>query len=93
MKDDQRQPGEQTADELPGDRPEPTDVAEQDFAARNVVMSNALQGGSSPVAGALVGSGGELGMQPATDETLAPDEDDLPAHEKREPHDEQPRGR
>lgn len=46
----------------------PADAGQQDFAARNVIMSNALQGGASPAAGAVIGSGGEMGMQPSTDE-------------------------
>jgi hypothetical protein len=49
-----------------------------------VIMSNALQGGASPVAGGVIGSGGELGMQPETDEALADDEDQLPGHERRD---------
>jgi hypothetical protein len=68
----------------PDDEIEPRDAAEQDFAARNVIMSNALQGGASPAAGGVIGSGGELGMQPETDEALADDEDQLPDHERRE---------
>ncbi|HWH36396.1 MAG TPA: hypothetical protein VNT28_01290 [Candidatus Limnocylindrales bacterium] len=38
-----------------------------DFLARNVTMSNALPGGSSPYAGALVGQA-EGSFEPATDE-------------------------
>jgi hypothetical protein len=68
----------------PDDEIEPRDVAEQDFATRNVIMSNALQGGASPAAGSVIGTGGELGMQPETDEALADDEDQLPIHEKRD---------
>ena len=72
----------QASDALPEDELEPADAAEQqDFGARNVIMSNALQGGASPAAGA-VSSGGELGMQPTTDEELADDEAELPAHER-----------
>lgn len=67
----------------PDDEVEPREAAQQDFAARNVIMSNALQGGASPAAGAVIGSGGELDMQPETDETLADDEDELPDHERR----------
>jgi len=44
----------------------PDEVEQQDFAARNVMMSNALPGGASPAAGAVVGSGGDLGMEPET---------------------------
>jgi hypothetical protein len=46
----------------------PDEVEQQDFAARNVMMSNALPGGASPAAGAVVGSGGDLGMEPETDQ-------------------------
>ena len=53
--------------------PGPEDTTEeqaeqQDFAARNVAISNALPGGTSPAAGAVIASGGDLGMQPETDE-------------------------
>ena len=50
--------------------PEPAtgldETAEQDFATRNVAMSNALP--TNAAAGAVVGSGGVLGMDPETDE-------------------------
>ena len=52
----------------------PDEVEQQDFAARNVMMSNAMPGGASPAAGAVIGSGGELGMEPETNEETAPDE-------------------
>ena len=58
-----REPGEVSRD----------NAEEQDFAARNVIMSNALPGGASPAAGAIIGSGGDLGMEP---EAAA---DELPA--------------
>lgn len=80
MDDADRQQDQELA---PDDELEPTDAAQQDFGARNVIMSNALQGGASPAAGAVIGSGGELGMQPQTDEALA-DDDELPGHERRE---------
>ena len=38
-------------------------VEEQDFAARNVIMSNALPGGASPAAGAITADR-ELGLDP-----------------------------
>ena len=49
----------------------PDDVEQQDFATRHVIMSNALPGGASPAAGAVVGSGGDSGMEPETDEEEA----------------------
>ena len=87
--DDQRQQPHdefertQAAGEAPREDVEPADAAQQDFGARNVIMSNALQGGASPAAGGVIGTGGELGMQPSTDEELADDEPELPAHERR----------
>jgi hypothetical protein len=74
--------GDQAQDEI-----EPRDAAQQDFASRNVIMSNALQGGASPAAGSVIGTGGELGMQPETDEALTDEEEELPAHETREERD------
>ncbi|HUG48606.1 MAG TPA: hypothetical protein VMP67_09355 [Candidatus Limnocylindria bacterium] len=77
--DDQRQQPRdeiertQAATDAPLDEVEPADAAQQDFGARNVIMSNALQGGASPVAGGMIGTGGELGMQPSTDEELTDD--------------------
>lgn len=51
----------------PGPEHATDDQAEQqDFAARNVAMSNALPGGAQPAAGAVIGSGGSLGMEPET---------------------------
>jgi hypothetical protein len=73
---------ERATDPQPEEERDPTDVAEQDFATRNVIMSNALQGGASPAAGGVIGSGGELGMQPPTDEEVQ-DEEGLPADENR----------
>jgi hypothetical protein len=58
--DETLEPGRETADT--------EQAAQQDFAARTSMMSNALPGGANPVAGAVIGSGGELGMDPATDE-------------------------
>ncbi len=53
----------------PGEeRAEPDQARQQDFATRGAMMSNAIPGGSAPVAGAVIGSGGELGMEPTTDE-------------------------
>jgi len=62
-------------------------VEEQDFAARNVIMSNALPGGASPAAGALVAQR-ELGLDPTLDEE--PATEDQPANEGR-PANEPPR--
>jgi hypothetical protein len=58
--DETLDPGQETA--------APEQAAQQDFAARSSMMSNALPGGANPVAGAVIGSGGELGMDPTTDE-------------------------
>lgn len=65
--DETLQPGRETAaiDE----------AAQGDFATRNVMMSNALPGGASPVAGAVIGSGGEMGMEPEAEEPGLDDED------------------
>ncbi len=65
---------EETLEPGPEDA-DPEHVAQQDFAARNVIMSNALQGGASPAAGGVIGSGGQLGMQPVAegDDTDAKD--------------------
>ncbi|MDP8904152.1 MAG: hypothetical protein M3N29_02335 [Chloroflexota bacterium] len=49
---------------------EPIPADEQDFAVRNVSMSNALPTGASPAAGA-VSTGRELGLEPTTDEERA----------------------
>jgi len=38
-------------------------------------MSNALPGSGQPAAGAVVGSGGRLGLQPETDEEMGERED------------------
>ena len=57
--------------------PEHTD--EQDFALRNVAMSNALPGSAQPAAGAIVGSEGRLGMQPETDEEIVGGDEDRAA--------------
>lgn len=46
----------------------PDHAAQQDFAARASMMSNALPGGASPAAGAVIGSGGELGLDPSIDD-------------------------
>lgn len=43
---------------------------EQDFAIRNVAMSNALPNSPQPAAGAVVGFEPRLGMQPETDEEI-----------------------
>lgn len=63
--DDTLEPGREHAT---GDQAE-----QQDFAARNVAMSNALPGGAQPAAGAVIGSGGSLGMEPETTEERNPD--------------------
>jgi hypothetical protein len=57
-----------------GETAEPEQAAQQDFAARTSMMSNAMPVGSSPVAGAVIGSGGEMGMDPTTDEEEVEDE-------------------
>jgi hypothetical protein len=49
---------------------EPEQAEEQDFAIRNVAMSNALPDNAQPAAGAVIGSEGRLGMQPQTDEEI-----------------------
>ncbi len=55
------------------ERPEPAapgdidDAEADDFAARNVLMSNAFGGGASPFAGALIGNK-EKFLEPTTDE-------------------------
>lgn len=60
------------------ERPEPAaprdidDAAADDFAARNVLMSNAFGGGASPFAGALIGNK-EKFLEPTTDEERAAD--------------------
>jgi hypothetical protein len=74
----QDQPVDESAEGQPTEPPEqPAEAAEQqDFATRNVIMSNALQGGASPAAGGVIGTGGELGMQPSTDEELAEEDED-----------------
>lgn len=62
-----------------GERDEPSDAVDvdeagaDDFAARNVVMSNALPGGASPVAGALMGDLDAV-LEPSTDEERLQDE-------------------
>jgi hypothetical protein len=53
----------------------PDETEQQDFALRNVAMSNAIPGGAQPAAGAVIGSGGELGMEPETDEEKVAEED------------------
>jgi len=45
-------------------------VEGQDFASRNVIMSNALPGAASPAAGALAAQR-DLGLDPAPDEGAA----------------------
>ena len=49
-------------------------AAQQDFATRTAIMSNALPGGASPAAGAVIGSGGELGLDPTTDDAEETDD-------------------
>ena len=51
-------------------------VEEQDFALRNTMMSNALPNTGQPAAGAIVGSEGDLGMQPETDEEIVGGDDE-----------------
>ena len=79
---DEIERAQEAGDEASPDELEPVDAAQQDFGARNVVMSNALQGGASPAAGGVIATGGELGLQPETDEELE-DEGELPPHERR----------
>ncbi len=45
-------------------------AAQQDFVLRNVAMSGTLAPGAAaaPAAGAVIGSGGDLGFDPTTDE-------------------------
>ncbi len=45
-------------------------AAQQDFVLRNVAMSNTLTPGAAaaPAAGAVIGSGGDLGFDPITGE-------------------------
>lgn len=50
------------------------EAGQQDYALRNVQMSNALPPTGQPAAGAVLGSEGELGMQPETDEERADEE-------------------
>lgn len=59
------------------ERAEPDDAREQDLALRGTMMSNAIPGGSAPAAGAVIGSGGDLRMDPTIDEA------DLEDREKR----------
>lgn len=73
---------QEAGDEAPPEELEPVDAAQQDFGARNVIMTNSLQGGASAAAGGVIATGGELGMQPETDEELS-EEDELPPHERR----------
>ena len=73
---------QEAGDEAPPEELEPVDAAQQDFGARNVIMSNALQGGASPAAGGVIATGGELGLQPETDEELSDDDSELPPHER-----------
>jgi hypothetical protein len=75
----------QQGDEATEEELEPVDAGQQDFAARNVIMTNTLQGGASPAAGGVIGTGGALGMDPSTDDDEAEAERDgeLPPHERR----------
>ncbi len=75
----------QQGDDATEEELEPVDAGQQDFAVRNVIMTNTLQGGASPAAGGIIATGGELGMQPSTDEDLVQDADEegLPPHERR----------
>lgn len=73
-----RQQDEIDATLRPGPEDQPVDDTEQqDFALRNVAMSNALPGGAQPAAGAVIGSGGELGMDPETDEEQIHESDSI----------------
>ena len=52
------------------------DTRQQDFALRNTLMSNTLgSAGASAAAGAAIGSGWELGMEPTVDEERVADEE------------------
>jgi hypothetical protein len=50
-------------------------VDEQDYALRNVAMSNSLPGGGQPAAGAVIGSEGRLRMEPRTPDEEVDDTD------------------
>jgi hypothetical protein len=75
----------QQGDEATEEELEPMDAGQQDFAARNVIMTNTLQGGASPAAGGVIGTGGALSMEPTTDDDQAEDaeREGLPPHERR----------
>ena len=57
------------------------EAGQQDYGMRNVAMSNAFPGFGQPAAGAVIGSRGELDMQPETDEEVA---DETPADSRRD---------
>ena len=60
-------------DRLDDEAPEhvdPDHAEEQDFAMRNVAMSNTMPTGGQPAAGAIVGSAGRVELQPETDEEI-----------------------
>lgn len=81
---DEIERADEAGDEAEPAELEPIDAGQQDFGTRNVIMTNSLQGGASPAAGGVIATGGELGMQPTTDDELVQgDEDALPPHERR----------
>ena len=59
--------------ELNDEAPDRDVVEQQDFAARTVIMSNAIHGGVSPVAGSIAAEE-DLGLDPTLDETAPDDE-------------------
>lgn len=76
--DETLEPGRETSS--------PEHAAQQDFAARASMMSNAFPGSATPVSGAIIGSGGDLEMDPRTEEEEIADEREgrrLPPHESR----------
>lgn len=67
---------EANADEtevLPREREQ---AEEQDFALRNIAMTNALPNTPQPGVGAVIGSERSLGLEPETDEERSDDAED-----------------
>ncbi len=67
--------GETASDSPPESSADNT--AQQDFAVRNVAMSNTLgttgMAAAAPAAGAVIGTGGDLAMEPRTEDERRPD--------------------
>ena len=61
----------------------PDQTGQQDFALRNVAMSNALPATPQPAAGAAIGSGGELEMDPNVDDNEVADANDATSSDPR----------